>query len=345
MTNGDGTDTSDPVQASDTDAPVERRGERAGRDVAGHEEAGRTAMGSPADPFATLGNETRIRIVDALYEHTGASVLRDGVAYSALRSHAGVADKGNFNYHLDVLRDRFVEKADGEYRLTFAGFEVAKALRAGAWADHEPRGPVEVEAASPLLDGEPLYASYDGSLVDVHPEEGEPVFRIAVRPSGASRRDLDELVDLLAALLVEGVAKTQQGICPYCHAPPDRTVLDGAAAAAGNGTGDATADGAAGDGRWRYRFAATCPECGPLFEVPVGAAVVRHPAVVGFYWDHGVDVRIGRPWNLELFGDGAVQPVNRGTDGESLRLTVERGGEVLALTLDGRGRVVETVRR
>lgn len=272
-----------------------------------------------ADPFSTLGNETRLRIVDALYEQTVAADSRDGCSYSQLKEAAGVRDNGNFNYHLDVLRDRFVEKADEGYRLAFAGFEIAKSLRAGAWQGHEPREPVEIEASSPLVDGRPLYASYEGSLVRVHAADEEPVFQIAVRPTGAAYRDLHELADVMSAQLVTAIERAQRGVCPYCHAPPERSVERSP------------------DDEPRHRFVADCPECGPLFEVPVGAAVARHPAVVSFYWEHGVDVRVRRLWNLDLYGDHAVED-----HGERLRLQIERHREALTLVLDGEGKVVDS---
>lgn len=305
MTNADGTDTANA--SSGTDGVTATDGE------------------TDADPFATLGNETRIRIVDALYEHTATTELTDGLAYSDLRERTGVEDKGNFNYHLDVLRDRFVEKREEEYRLTFAGFEIAKALRAGAWVNHEPRGSVVVERESALIDGAPLYASYERSLVSVHAPDADPVFKIAVRPAGAAHHGMDDLVDVMATLLEEAITKAQQGVCPYCQAPPERWVTQRE------------------DARWRYCFVATCPECGPLFEVPVGATVVRHPAVVAFYWEHGVDTRTRRVWNLAPFGDDAVRAHEN--DPFRLQLAIELDDATLDLVLDGSGQVIETERR
>ncbi|RDI69836.1 ArsR/SmtB family transcription factor [Halopelagius longus] len=303
MTDGNGDDSPGPSARAD-------------------ESAAGTDESVDADPFSVLSNETRLRILDTLYEQTNATGLADGCSYSTLRTRAAVADKGNFNYHLDVLRNGFVEKAGDEYRLTFSGFETAKMLRASAWRSHESRGPVEIARSSPLVDGDPLVATYEDSLVRVHPPDGDPVFQIAVRPAGATHRDVPGLVDVMSGLLEEAIASTQHGVCPYCHAPPERSVV-------------------AADGRWTYRFVADCPECGPLFEVPVGAAVVRHPAVVSFYWRCGVDVREERAWNLDVFGDDAVTPLAE--DPLRLQLTVERDDASLTLTLDAAGTVVESV--
>lgn len=274
------------------------------------------------DPFAALGNEIRLRIVDALYEGTEPMKSGTGLAYSTLREAAGVDDKGQFNYHLDVLRERFVTKGEGGYRLTFAGFEVAKTIRVGVWTDPEDRAPVEVEASSPLVGGDPLYASYRDSLVRVHGADDDPVFQIAVRPVGAADRDTAELVDLMATLLETAITQAQAGICPYCHAEPEGAVR------------------ATDEARWTHCFVATCPSCGPLFRVPVGTAVVRHPAVVGWYWEHGVDLREQRLWTLDLFGDIAVTETDPAD--AHLRLRVARDGATLTVDLAADGQVVAT---
>ncbi|KTG07640.1 hypothetical protein AUR64_02995 [Haloprofundus marisrubri] len=272
------------------------------------------------DPFAVLGNETRLRIVDALYEETEATSPDAGVTYSELRDAANVDDKGNFNYHLGILSEQFVDKIDGDYRLAFAGFEVAKTIRVGAWTDHEPRGPVEVESASPLVDGAPLYASYRDSLLSVHAEDETPIFQMAVRPVGAATREMDELVETMAGLLENAVSQTRRGICPYCHCRPEQSAS------------------VVESGRWRYCFEAVCPECGPLFRVPVGAAIVRHPAVVSWYWNRGVDVRSERLWRLSVFGDDAVS--DHETEPFGLRVTLGDDDDSLAVVLDETASVV-----
>jgi hypothetical protein len=294
-----------------------------GSDDIGAGESRSTKGDLDAAPFSTLSNKTRLRIVDTLYEETATEVVADTCSYSTLREAASINDNGNFNYHLDRLRDRFVEKVDGGYRLTFAGFEVAKSLRADAWQDHEPRGPVEVEQSSPLVDGRPLYATYEDGLVRVHAADEEPVFRIAVRPAGAAARDPAGLVDVMAAMLRDAIETAHRGVCPYCHAPPDRSIE----------TSDTS--------RWRWQFVADCPECGPLFEVPVGAAVARHPAVVSFYWEHGIDVRERRVWTLELWDDATVSTISG-----RCRIRIEREEAVLELVLDDDVSVVDaTVER
>lgn len=274
------------------------------------------------DPFATLSDETRLEIVRALYEARTADGA-GGLSYSRLRERIGMADKGNFNYHLGKLRGEFVEKCEAGYRLTFAGFEIAKVIRIDAWTDHEPRGPVALDER---VEGEPLTAAYEDSVVTVRAgEEGRPLFAHAVRPVGAAARETDELLEVASRLWRHTSEQILEGICPYCQTSVDRSTE------------------IAEEGPWTYVYGATCPECGPLGGSHVGAAVADHPAVVSFYWEHGIDVRARRIWELPFVDDEAVvvleeEPLSLGVD-------VRYGDDVVRVTVDDAARVVDTERR
>ncbi|MEF8852968.1 MAG: winged helix-turn-helix domain-containing protein [Haloarculaceae archaeon] len=75
-----------------------------------------------AETFALLSDETRVRILVALAEAAG------GLRFSELRTRVGVRDAGRFNYHLEKLRGRLVEKSGETYVLTAAGADVATLL-------------------------------------------------------------------------------------------------------------------------------------------------------------------------------------------------------------------------
>ena len=75
------------------------------------------------ETFTLLSDETRVRILVALAEHPDR--LR---SFSDLRSHVGVTDSGQFNYHLDRLCERLVARTDDGYVLTDTGQAVARLL-------------------------------------------------------------------------------------------------------------------------------------------------------------------------------------------------------------------------
>lgn len=79
--------------------------------------------GSLATAFDLLGDETRLRIVEALLD-ADPEPLR----FSEVRDRVGTRDTGRFNYHLNRLRGALVEKGAEGYVLTSAGRRFATLL-------------------------------------------------------------------------------------------------------------------------------------------------------------------------------------------------------------------------
>ncbi|MDJ1431096.1 winged helix-turn-helix domain-containing protein [Halostagnicola sp. A-GB9-2] len=296
----------------------------------------------PTDPFKPLGNETRLEILRTLYDHRQTvSVTSDQLPYSTLRERVGVEDKGNFNYHLRQLREQFIEEGPDGYRLTFAGFEIAKVIDMDAWRSHEERGPVslangyggdgaEEAGMVGVVSGETdsnhdtsLTAVYEDSVVKIRRGEAT-LFAHAVRPAGAAGREMSALLEVASTLWRHTIEQILEGICPYCHTTVERSLT------------------IESDGPWEYSFAANCPECGSLGGSHVGTALLNHPAVVSFYWDHGIDVRDRRFWEFSFIGDEAVTVLDE--EPLELRIDLELDGDQLAVVIDDDVCVVDTDR-
>lgn len=296
----------------------------------------------PVDPFKSLGNEIRLGILRALYEHRQtASTTGDQLPYSTLRERVGIEDKGNFNYHLRQLREQFVEESAEGYRLTSAGFEIAKVIDIDAWRSHEERGPVPVGDASvgsgtsdtgtthsdtDASDETPdasMTAVYEDSIVKINREETS-LFAHAVRPVGAADREMSDLLDVASTLWRHTIEQILEGICPYCHTAVERSLTIGS------------------DGPWTYSFTAECPECGPLGGSHVGSVLLTHPAVVSFYWDHDIDPRNHRFWEFSFIGDEAVTVFDE--EPLELRIDLELDGDTLAVRIDDDAYVIDTKR-
>lgn len=90
-------------------------------DAGASTEAGASTDATAAtETFTLLSDETRVGIVRALDESD-----RTPRRFSELRAAVGVRDGGRFNYHLEKLRGRLVEKRDDGYVLTDEGERVA----------------------------------------------------------------------------------------------------------------------------------------------------------------------------------------------------------------------------
>lgn len=77
---------------------------------------------SPEDAFETLGNDTRLMILQVLGEADRA------LTFTELRDRLGVRQGGEFNYHLDKVVDKFVSKSDEGYSLNRPGSRVVQAV-------------------------------------------------------------------------------------------------------------------------------------------------------------------------------------------------------------------------
>jgi DNA-binding transcriptional ArsR family regulator len=80
---------------------------------------------SPDDAFAILGNEMRIRILQALGD------TDEPLSFTELRDRIGVRQGSQFNYHLDKLVGQFVVKSEEGYKLSHSGRRVVKAVLSG----------------------------------------------------------------------------------------------------------------------------------------------------------------------------------------------------------------------
>lgn len=109
--------------------------------------------------FSLLANNTRIRIVQALWEFDTPT------SFSKLATEVGAPDMGNFNYHLDKLAPHFVRQTDMGYELQQTGQRVVSAILSGIITDNPQLEPTKVDAPCPHCEA-PIVISYaEGTLV------------------------------------------------------------------------------------------------------------------------------------------------------------------------------------
>lgn len=277
-------------------------------------------------PFALLGNETRMAAVRALADRQRDHPDDPHLGFADLRRAAGVPDSGNFNYHLDRLVGRFVAHEAAGYRLTYAGVEVAAAVAAGAYDAPEDRGPEPVDAACPLCDRD-LAARYEDGVLAVTCEAGHRVPADGLPAGVVADRSLREAAGLLDRRTRRHVRAVLAGDCPLCSGP--------VSLAGERLSGDQPPV--------PVLYSGTCERCGMPYDLTAGAAVVEHPAVTAFHWEHGVDPRERRYWEFP-FVTGENTAV---ASSEPLRVTVDvslEGAETLVLTLDDEAAVRDATR-
>lgn len=180
------------------------------------------------DIFALLSDETRLAILRELAATSEEFGLwPDPLSYSELMERVGLDDSGNFNYHLDALRDRFVTKVDGGYRIRRAGIEIVRTLRAGSLAEMGSVDPTSVDERCPYCDAPIQVSVEDGWLLiacndcpGIYGEmEALPdglMMAFEVSPATRHGRSVEELFRVALLTAQEHAHLGFEGICPEC---------------------------------------------------------------------------------------------------------------------------------
>ena len=323
----------------------------------GHEATGESPLSaaaeaagvSVADAFALLGNETRLAILLALWEAYAPYGDTDGIPFSELRARVGVADSGQFNYHLGKLDGEFVRKGADGYVLTPVGLQLVQTVVAGVGQDAAfQTHPLDVPCHRCGGATELVYrhgwlyhrcTNCPGELGGNGSPHGA-LFGEPFPASALANRTPSEVFTAAVFRLLAVTALKIGGVCPRCSAVVDATlqVCDDHDATAGSMCtvcGNATA----------LRSYWLCSVCKDAGSGSPASAAISHPAVVAFYHDHGVEV--GYPLD-DLDAASAVLELMRSheqalvsSDPPMVRVTVRYDGDELVLTFDDRLRLVE----
>jgi DNA-binding transcriptional ArsR family regulator len=285
---------------------------------------------SPAEAFAVVGNETRLRILEALWEADRP------VSFSDLRRAVGMRDSAQFNYHLSKLTDQFVRKVEadesggsGGYEFRQAGRAVIRSVLAGTLNQNPELGPFEVEGEC-VECGQSLQATYKDECFSIECRAcGRPHGHYEFPPGGLEDRTREEVLDAFNQRARHLSCLSKDGVCPECNGRMETTVER------------APDDDRLGlDARVEYE----CQRCHLHTVSSAGLALLDDAEVVSFYRDHGIDLNDVPFWTL----DWCVSDRHTTIESEDpwrLRIDVELDGETLTAALDGSLSVVETRRR
>lgn len=276
----------------------------------------------PAEAFSLVGDETRVRILEALWaiEDTPAS-------FSTVYDAVEVDTSAQFNYHLNQLTGPFVRKTDAGYDLRTAGEHVVRAIVAGSFNAHPTMDPFEIGDDCTRCD-RPLVARYQDERVAIdclgcglgHGEYGFP-------PGGLLDRGRDEIVTAFDRLVRHRHSLANDGVCPACNGRVETAIRR---------------DGDCCPGV-DVRAVYTCQQCRNALCSTVGLSALDRAPVVAFYRDHGVEVADTPYWQFEwCVSDDQVSV--RASDPWRLTISIKTDGDTLELTLDGELELVELTR-
>ncbi|MFB6073466.1 MAG: helix-turn-helix domain-containing protein [Haloarculaceae archaeon] len=283
----------------------------------------------PEEVFTALADGTRMAILHALWE------AEEGTAsFSELREAVGMRDSGQFNYHLDKLRDRFVRKTDDGYRLTLAGMQVKGAVFAGAYTMEGSVEPFELDEPCPACGGVRTF-HYEDERVEITCGDCGFSDQAGIAPGVFVGYDREAFPDVAGRYFRTIVRRVDDGFCWVCDGRIEPTIQ-----AAGETDDDAEASGPDLANLPVVRF--DCGRCGESVVVDLGVVFLDHPAVVSFLYERGVDVREESFWtfsarNTDRASFRSRDPVRAGvtysTDGDALTLVVD--GDLAVVDIEG----------
>ena len=267
---------------------------------------------APDEAFAQLGNETRIRIVQALGD------ADEPLRVSALKDRVGTRDSGQFNYHLEKLVGTFVQKtADEAYELTYAGHQVIGALLAG---EFERQGSGETFALDSTCGvcGSAIEATYEDERVEVRcPSCDELLSGFGFPPGGLEGREPEALTATFHNWVVGLCRMAVGGICFNCLGPV---------------TGSLSVEDVEVHRHEPVHVTFRCGRCSDRTTMSVNSYLVMQAPVIAFCYEHGIDVFEGELWNLPFLREGDVELAS--ADPLLARSTIELEGERLTLVVE-----------
>jgi len=316
--------------------------------------SGTSAAAPPADSgskeaFQLLSDETRIGILRVLWDaHDPAH--ETPVRFADLRERLEVDDPGRLNYHLNKLIDRFVRRTDAGYELMDSGKRVVRMILSGTAIDDPEVDPVAVEISCWYCGGGVEWSYRDGwrylecTSCDARCVESFPpgvISKNEFPPSGLRDRTPNEVNDADRIWSTHRRASVMDGVCPECAGEMPVSAIDICE--------DHRPD-------WdTYQF---CENCGSIFwmlvshvcegckyrwRMPTLFYPSREPAVIAFFYDHGVEFDLATYEQRALLLNFEEELASM--DPLRIQLSIQLDGETLQLTYDERMDVVDERRQ
>lgn len=296
--------------------------------------------------FSTLGNETRLSILLALWEAYEPFAEDNALAFSELRDRVGMRDSGQFNYHLDKLTGQFIHSTDDGYELRRAGHQLVGTVIAGAGIEEPSLGPTETSGACNRCGAATAITYQNGRLYLVCTECDGNWQGSNTRPEGALvGGDFDPAGTtdrppeaLWAAMLIRMRHAAQsgiEGVCEVCSGAMDSSV---------DACSEHASDGLCDDcGReWALVARSRCRVCKNSHTGPPYWYVAWHPEVVAFYNDRGVSLQYEPDERLDIGGLVGEYDQELVADAPPrVQVTYQYEGDRLEVLVDEEMRVLE----
>ncbi len=277
---------------------------------------------APAKAFSVIANETRLSILEALWQ-----APERPVGFSELRKEVGMRDSAQFNYHLKQLTDHFVVRTDDGYDFRQAGKKVVSAVLAGSFNEHPHLEPIELDETCADC-GAHLRATYEEETLTVAcPDCGKAHGDYPFPPGGLNDRTSDEIMDAFNQRVRHLHCLAADGVCPECNGKMATTVRRDVENVLGT----------------KVRVDHHCKQCHHELHSTAGLSLLDQSQVVTFYSDHGIDLCTKPFWALSWCVDDENTTIVSDNPWR-IRISITLSDETLHVTLDDDMNAVEIER-
>ena len=299
--------------------------------------------------FSILGNETRLSILLSLWE-----AEETPLSFSALEDRIGSPDRGNFNYHLSQLTDRFVRSREAGYDLAEPGRQVARAVLSGIMVNDVTLDGTAIDDQCPYCGGT-VELAYENDVLSARCTEcvgvvGAPdtfpvgtYLHFGFPPAGLTDRSPREILEAAHVFYDSKITPMIKGVCPECAGQVESCV-------------DVCRDHDGGPDRlcpdcetiYRCWVQWDCTHCGYARRSPIWFSVMNHPIVIAFYAESGVfeeSVPFSKLTRENIGYTARIDERVRSEEPLRLEITIPYEDRELVVVVDENQRIVDSTRR
>ncbi|MHB9285863.1 winged helix-turn-helix domain-containing protein [Halobacteriales archaeon Cl-PHB] len=278
---------------------------------------------TPEESFECLAHEIRMETVRVLDEEGPLS-------HSDLREAVGVADSGQFNYHLQKLDGQFVRKDEDGYELTPAGRRVVGAVVSGSFTAGLEGKRVPSDAECFRCGGTLATHIEEGSANMTCTDCGQQLNSVDIPPRVLEGSDPADLHGLVDRWVKRRVSSVEYGFCHRCDGPVEEALVPATDDEAPDGLADLPVEAICHE---------RCPRCGVEYYSLIPGKAALHPASMGFHFEHGIDIRETPMADLDWLEMGVTDVES--TDPLRVSVPMTLDAETFVLTFDQEMSLVE----
>lgn len=299
------------------------------------EAAARAAEPNTIEAFRLLGNETRLAILLALWDHHEPGENKAAMSFSELYDEIEYDNSGNFSYHLEQLEGQFIRQRpdDGGYELRKTGLKVVRSVIAGAGLQDAHLEPTVIDRTCHLCEAPTAVSYEDGVLYQVCTECDGITTRehlpdgflnaCEIDPAGLRYRSADELIGAAEIVAYRHMRTMYEGICSACSGPVNARLE-----ICENHDSEGVCSNC--DRVPAYTAHFQCRVCKDYHGTTPAVVSVFHPAVIAFYYDHGIAPR----WHADEY-DGLTLVGVHDPEHEMSSVSKDPPEVEVEITLDG----------